>query len=42
MRKDNWRDSTKNSVSEKQLADYSHYDKQAEDLFPLLIPEFLT
>lgn len=42
MSKCNWRDATKNSVTKKQLADIPYYDKNAEDLFPLLIPQFFA
>lgn len=42
MSKDNWRDLTQNSVTEQQLVELPLYKKQAEDLFPLVIPEFLA
>ncbi|MFK8011933.1 MAG: EF-P beta-lysylation protein EpmB [Marinicellaceae bacterium] len=41
MSQDNWRSTTRNAVTEKQLSNKS-YDKNAEDLFPLVIPSFLA
>jgi EF-P beta-lysylation protein EpmB len=42
MNKGNWRDSTKNSVTDKQLSDLPHYEQDSQELFPLLIPEFFS